>query len=407
MKMNEQKSYTIPKLPLPYDLETKEVLKQVNKANRKLAELKGVAQTIPNERILISTLTLQEAKDSSEVENIVTTQDDLYRAGLDLKQTVINASTKEVLNYREALQNGFATIRKNRLLTINIIKKIQEELECNHAGFRTLPGTELKRNDGTIVYIPPQDGFEISSLMGNLEEFINDDSTSDLDPLVKMAIIHHQFESIHPFYDGNGRTGRIINILYLVVCGLLDLPILYLSRYVTRNKGEYYRLIQAIRDKNTDNAAEWEAWILFMLRGVEDTATETIRLVKGISALMQHFKETLRPLFGSQYKHELLNNLFFYPYTKIEYMERDMQVKRKTASKYLEMIVDSGLLRKVKVGKVNYYINQPLVDVFINHTQVEQGVKETEQIESVSVPESIILGAGGHEHVPENTISGT
>lgn len=378
--MNKQ--YSIPTLPLPYDLETKEVLKQLTRSHRRLAELKGLALTIPNERILISTLTLQEAKDSSEVENIVTTQDDLYKAELDVKQSIINASTKEVLAYREAIEKGFQQVREKKILTNNIIKKIQAELEHNRAGFRTTPGTKLESSDGKIVYIPPQDGVQIVEYMQNLEIFINDEAMSELDPLIKMAIIHHQFESIHPFYDGNGRTGRIVNVLYLITTGLLDLPILYLSRYITHNKGEYYRLIQAIRDKGTDNANEWIEWILFILKGIEETATETISLVKGISDLMNNYKYILRPLFDKQYKHELLNNLFFHPYTKIEFMVRDMRVERRTASRYLNMIVNTGLLHKEKIGKVNYYINTGLINLFLNHTQVPKD--NVPIIESVS-----------------------
>lgn len=373
-------TYKIPTLPLPYDLETRAVLKQLNRANKKLAELKGVAQTIPNEGILLSTLTLQEAKDSSAVENIVTTQDDLYKADLDFKQNIISASTKEVLNYREAIIHGFEIVRKYKMLTNNHIKEIQTYLEHNSAGFRSVPGTILKRSDGTVVYTPPEPG-EIKELMGNLESFINDNSLVDIDPLVKMAIIHHQFESIHPFYDGNGRTGRIINVLYLVISGLLDLPILYLSRYITHNKGEYYRLIQSIRDAGENNAKQWEEWILFLLKGVEETAEETIRLVKGIGELMNKYKNILRPIFGGRYKHELLNNLFFHPYTKIEFIERDMMVLRKTAAKYLDMIVNTGLLHKVKIGKTNYYINTALVNLFINRAEV---VAKVESVESVS-----------------------
>lgn len=381
-------TYTIPTLPLPYDLETKEVLKQVNRANRKLAELKGVAQTIPNERILISSLTLQEAKDSSAVENIVTTQDDLYRAGLDTSYQFINAATKEVLFYREAINEGFRMVRNKDILTLNDIKRVQEILEQNSAGFRTTPGTQLKReNDGAVVYTPPQDGQEIIGFMANLEQFINDGEMSQLDPLIKMAIIHHQFESIHPFYDGNGRTGRIINILYLVITGLLDLPILYLSRYITRNKGEYYHLIQAIRDKNTDNAAEWEAWILFMLKGVETTAEDTILLVKNIGSLMAEYKGIIRPDFGSKYNHELLNGLFYHPYTKIDHVVHNMQVSRQTAAKYLDRIVALGLLRKEKMGKENYYINTKLMILFIEFGKYEPSDNPI-IIESVRVEES-------------------
>ena len=362
------KQYNIKELPLAFDLETKPVLKQLNLANKKLAELKGVALTIPNENILINTLTLQEAKESSAIENIVTTQDDLYTADLNLKNTIINASTKEVLNYRQALQRGFELVRTNKLLTNNIIKEIQRQLECNSAGFRTLPGTKLKSSDGRVVYTPPQEKWEVERLMANLECFINDEQLSDLDPLIKMAIIHHQFESIHPFYDGNGRTGRIISILYLVLNGLLDIPILYLSRYITRNKGEYYRLLQAVRSE--ESVETWEAWTLYILKGVEQTADETISLVKNISNLMQQYKQIIRPLLGKQYKHELLNNLFFHPYTKIEYVERDMLVQRKTATKYLDSLVEKKLLKKVKIWKTNYYINTALVGLFIDQEKL-------------------------------------
>lgn len=382
-----QETYPIPRLPLPYDLETKEVLKQVNKANRKLAELKGVAQTIPNERILISSLTLQEAKDSSAVENIVTTQDDLYRAGLDFSHQFVNAATKEVLFYREAINEGFRMVRNKDILTLNDIKHVQEILEQNSAGFRTTPGTQLKReNDGAVIYTPPQDGQAIEEYMANLEQFINDDQVSQLDPLIKMAIIHHQFESIHPFYDGNGRTGRIINILYLVITGLLDLPILYLSRYITHNKGEYYRLIQAIRDNNCNNATEWEAWILFMLKGVEKTAEDTISLVKEIGSMMAEYKNIIRPDFGSKYNHELLNSLFYHPYTKIDHVVANMQISRQTASKYLDRIVSLGLLQKEKMGKENYYINTRLMNLFVEFGKSEP-TEPAVGIESVHVKE--------------------
>ncbi len=222
--------------------------------------------------------------------------------------------------------------------------------------------------------------------MSNLEQFINNTQLSQLDPLIKMAIIHHQFESIHPFYDGNGRTGRIINILYLVISDLLDLPILYLSRYVTRNKGEYYRLIQAIRDKNSNNAAEWEAWILFMLKGVETTAADTITLVKKIGEMMDDYKRIIRPEFGGKYNHELLNSLFYHPYTKIGHIEANMQVSRQTASRYLDKIVDLGLLKKEKMWKENYYINTRLMNLFIDFGKYE--VQDNDNsIESVHVKE--------------------
>lgn len=360
------KDYQIPALPLDFDFETKNILRQLSKSNRRLAELKGVALTIPNENILLSSLVLQEALDSSAVENIVTTSDELYRAELDIKGEISNAAAKDVLNYRQAMQVGFEMVRKKKLLTLNVVKQIQKELEHNNAGFRTVSGTKLKTSKGDVVYTPPQTGEEVAKYMSNLEMYINTQELQDIDPLIKMAIIHHQFESIHPFYDGNGRTGRIISILYLVMNDLLDLPILYLSRYITHNKSEYYRLIQEIRDTAPDNFNVWEEWIVFMLKGVEETAIETIRLVKSISALMAKYKSILKPLFGKQYKHELINNLFFHPYTKIEFMERDMAVQRKTAAKYLDTIVqETGLLQKQKLGRSNYYINTELIELFM------------------------------------------
>lgn len=377
------KDYQIPALPLDFDFETKNILRQLSKSNRRLAELKGVALTIPNENILLSSLVLQEALDSSAVENIVTTSDELYRAELDIKGEISNAAAKEVLNYRQAMQVGFEMVRKKKLLTLNVVKQIQKELEHNNAGFRTVSGTKLKTSKGDVVYTPPQTDEEVAKYMFNLEKYINTQELQDIDPLIKMAIIHHQYESIHPFYDGNGRTGRIISILYLVMNDLLDLPILYLSRYITHNKSEYYRLIQEIRDTAPDNFNVWEEWIVFMLKGVEETAIETIRLVKSISALMAKYKSILKPLFGKQYKHELINNLFFHPYTKIEFMERDMAVQRKTAAKYLDTIVqETGLLQKQKLGRSNYYINTELIELFMLRGGNDNDVKNV--IESVN-----------------------
>ena len=361
--------YQIPNLPLIIDVETKAVLKQLVRSNRALAELKGVAGTIPNENILISSLTLQEAKDSSSVENIITTQDDLYRADLAIKDFTVSPAAKEVQNYREAIFHGFQLVRQHKLLTNNNIISIQNVLKHTKGGFRVTPGTCLKRDDGMIIYEPPQHPEDIVRYMGNLEAFINTPDLSDVDPLVKMAIIHHQFESIHPFSDGNGRTGRIVNILYLVINDLLDLPILYLSRFITHKKGEYYRLLQAVRDCGVDNAKEWEEWILFILKGVEETSIETTAMIKAISKMMADYKAVLKPLFGTTYKHELLNNLFFHPYTKIEFVCHDMGVQRKTGAKYLDMIVAAGLLNKIKIGRENYYINERLFELFLNYSE--------------------------------------
>lgn len=358
-------NYQIPKLPLAVEVESKAILKQLSASHRQLAELKGIVQSIPNEAILINTLALQEAKDSSEVENIVTTHDDLFKTELNVRDYVVSAAAKEVMNYRQAIQEGFNLVRKDKLLTNNIIKQVQSTLVENKAGFRTIPGTELKNQAGETVYTPPQNGIDVERYMSELEAFINTPELCDWDPLIKLAVIHHQFESIHPFYDGNGRTGRIISILLLVTNDLLNLPVLYLSRYITHNKGKYYHFLQTIRE-HENNEVDWQNWILFMLKGIEDTARNTIGMVTSIRELMQEYKQKLRPLFGKQYKHDLLNHLFAQPYTKIEFMEEAMMVQRKAAAKYLDMIVNAGLLTKLKVGKVNYYINQRLVDILMN-----------------------------------------
>ncbi|MCH1429128.1 MAG: Fic family protein [Chlamydiales bacterium] len=347
--------YNIPMLPLSIDLETRVVLKKLAMAYKALAELKGIAGIIPNQSILIDTLSLQEAKDSSAIENIITTHDELYKSDANSK-IYASAAAKEVYNYAIALRNGYEAVKRHGLLTNNYILEIQARIEENDAGFRKVPGTELKNEQsGEVVYTPPQEEKQIISLMDNLEKFINNDSLSDIDTLVKMAIIHHQFESIHPFYDGNGRTGRIINVLYLVKNSLLDSPILYLSRYINHNKSEYYRLIQAVRDHNA-----WEEWILFMLDAIEQTSRQTVKLVRGIRDLMREFKVRLRNELPRIYSQDLLNNLFRHPYTKIEYVENDIQVHRNTARKYLDDLAEIKLLEKHKVGKENFYLNQPL-----------------------------------------------
>jgi len=352
-----RRSEMLNKLPIEKDIETKKVLKKLASVHRALAELKGVVSTIPNENILINTLGLQEAKDSSAIENIITTHDDIYKAELNF-EGFKSLNVKEVQNYISALKKGFALISKNKILTNNDIIEIQSELEKSRAGFRKLPGTALKNaTTGETVYTPPQEYSEIIELMTNLEQFINDDTISDFDPLVKMAIIHYQFESIHPFYDGNGRTGRIINVLYLVMKDLLNLPVLYLSQYIILNKGSYYKLLQEIRE--IDN---WENWLLFMLDGIEQISKETIILIGKIKGLIFEYKNILRDNYKF-YSQDLLNNLFKYPYTKIEFIGRDLGVSRITAAKYLNQLVKDGLLKKQKLGTGNYYINEKLIDL--------------------------------------------
>lgn len=348
-------TYQIPALPLPIDLESRAVLKKTKDARAALAELKGVAKSMPNQTILISTLSLQEAKDSSEIENIITTNDELYQSDIDTKQFT-SAAAKEVHMYADALKQGYEQVKKTGLLTNNIIKQAQAEIEGNSAGFRSQGGTALKNDQtGEIIYIPPQTLSDINAHMKNLENFINQDDLCDWDPLVKMAAIHHQFESIHPFFDGNGRTGRIINILYLLQQGLLDTPALYLSRYINKNKADYYRLLQSVRDDDT-----WEEWTLFILEGVRETSFQTIKLIEEIKILMQTYKNKMRSE-TNVYSQDLLNLIFSHPYTKISHVIDKLEVSRPTATRYLDSLSAIELMPKLKIGRDSYYINARLM----------------------------------------------
>ena len=345
-------------LPPRLDLETKRVLKRVNDANRELAVLKGYARTIPNEYVLINALSLQEAKDSSEIESIITTHDELYRAGLFVRQEV-SPQAKEVKYYAEALTKGFELLRRGDLLTINNICAIQQILERNDAGLRTQAGTTLINSaTGEVVYTPPQEYDEIVRLMGNLEKVINDDAFwPDVDPLIKMAVIHYQFESIHPFYDGNGRTGRIVNVLYLVLKKLLDTPILYLSRYIISHKGDYYRNLQAVRERG-----DWESFILFMLDAVIATAQMTADTVTKIAEAQRNTKLAIRSGF-SFYSRDLVETLFLYPYTRIQHLQEQLGISRQTASGYLNKLAQAGILDKMQLGRNQYFINRALFEI--------------------------------------------
>ncbi|MDR3707320.1 MAG: Fic family protein [Capsulimonadaceae bacterium] len=342
--------------------EAPSIAKRLVAAGRSLAELKGLAASVANQAILINTLAIQEAKDSSEIENIVATHDELFKDEIDA-DGFVNAAAKEVNRYRQALYTGFEGVAEDGLLTINQIIEIQSVLEQNKAGFRKLPGTVLKDGAGNTVYTPPQNPDDILSLMADLERFINDPTVFDADPLIKMAIMHYQFESIHPFYDGNGRTGRIINILFLVKEGLLDIPILYISRYIIKHKAEYYRLLGAIREEDA-----WGAWVEYMLTAVEETAADTIVTVRAIDDALTNTKRRIRADYKF-YSQDLLNNLFTHPYTKIEFLMRDLGVTRRPATKYLDELAEGGILEKRKIGRSNYYVNLALWRILTGETQ--------------------------------------
>jgi len=325
-------------LPKPKQLETRAVLKQLVTAHRYLAELKGVAATIPNPEILISTLSLQEAKDSSEIENIFTTQDELFQADIHSGSSR-NAAATEVRRYAAALGSGFERMRGDQLITVNRIVEFHQTLMGSDAGIRKLP--------------------EIQSSLTDLERFMNDDTVCAADPLINMAIAHHQFESIHPFHDGNGRAGRILNSLYLVARGLLDQPVLYLSGYIIDTKADYYSLLQSTRETN-----DWEPWLLYLIRGVGETSKLTIGMIAAIRNLMNSYEERIRKDLPKIYSHELLDNLFRHPYSKIEAVQEDLGVSRLTASKYLSALTEKGFVEKHRSGRYNYYVNRPLIRIF-------------------------------------------
>ena len=342
-------------LPLTHQIETQKVLKKAISANKALANLNGVARIIPNSSILINSLVLQEAKDSSEIENIITTHDELYRANLDIESVTNEA--KEVQNYKEALLRGFSLVSDTKLLLKKHIIEIQEILEQNDADIRKQAGTNLKNaQTDEVIYTPPQDYETIQELLTNLEIYINE--PNDIDSLINMAIIHHQFESIHPFYDGNGRTGRIINILYLILKDLLDIPVLYLSRYIITHKADYYRLLQEVRTED-----KWEEWILYILEAVEQTSLETIELINSISDLMIKIQDKISQELPKIYSKDLVEILFMHPYTKIDFLVDRLNITRKTASKYLNELENIGILENIQIKNSKFFINIELFNL--------------------------------------------
>lgn len=342
---------------LPYknvNLKTNKILEQLTLSSRALAELKGYANTIPNMHILINAVTINEAKDSSAIENIVTTHDDIYKVLTESGYKEENA--KEVVDYRNAIWLGYEQTKKDGYINTNTIVKIQGTIEHNNAGIRKLPGTELKNSiTGETIYTPPQSEQEIRGYLKNLEDFINNNE-DNIDPLIKVCLIHYQFESIHPFYDGNGRTGRILNILYLVLNNLINSPILYLSKYINKTKQEYYKLFNEVRNNNN-----LEDWILYILKGIEITSKETITLIEKIQNEMKNYKEEFRNKLPKIYSKELLESLFYEVYTKISYIEKACDVTRLTASSYLNQLEEIGLLESEKVGRERLYKNVRLI----------------------------------------------
>jgi Fic family protein len=358
---NRNKPYNdLPLLPPKDEIENSKILKKAIGANKALAELKGMAKTIPNQTILINTLPLQEARSSSEIENVLTTNDQLFEAFAS-KAKESDSQTKEVLRYKEALWEGCNKLKKKNLLTTNLFISIFQKIKETTAGIRNTPGTKITTTTGEVIYTPPEGENVIRNKLFNLEEYINNNDDK-ADPLIKLAVIHYQFESIHPFTDGNGRTGRIINILYLLHQKLLELPVIYLSRYIIENKDDYYQLLRSVTEKN-----EWTPWIIYVLNGILITAETTVNKIIEIKNLLdQTLVDMKQELSGRIYSKELIELLFTQPYCKVEFVVNAGIAKRQTAAEYLKEIERTGLLKSKKVGKEMLYLNLPLFELLKN-----------------------------------------
>ncbi len=356
MTFDKNKPYNeLPILPPNQDLETKRTLKVAIEANKALAQLKTRGNLLPNQSMLIDSLVLLEAKDSSEIENIFTTNDKLYQAeALDSKN--IDSHTKEVRRYRQALWHVVHSV-KERPLGINTFVEIFQIIKENQSGVRKTPGTKISSLSGEVIYTPPEGHDLLMNLLSNLEKYMHEDD--DVDPLIKMAVLHYQFEAIHPFTDGNGRTGRILNILYLLQEKLLDVPVLFLSSYIIRNKTSYYKGLQNVTENNN-----WEDWIIYMLKAVESTSYETIARIDAIRNAMKKYKQQMQiHLPSNVYSKDLLEVIFEQPYCKIQSLVDRGIAQRRTASSYLKQLSDMNLLYPMKVGRNNFYINPILMEI--------------------------------------------
>ncbi len=353
----------LPLLPPDDDqVETKEVLKALNNANKALAELKGMAGKLPNQSMLVNTIALREAKASTEIENIFTTEDELYKA-LTISEYELKGNAKEVLRYRQALWKGYNDIVRNKTLTIETLISIYREIKQVNDAIRP-PQTEtviLKRGSGQlkseVIYTPPRGIPVIQQKLHNLIEYINDDSTYAYDPLLKIAITHYQFEAIHPFRDGNGRAGRILSILLMIQKQLLDVPILYLSAYIIRQKEEYYELLN-----NVTTLKKWGPWIIYMLRAIEQTSEYTISKIEEIDRLFSRTTELVNAKYPSIRK-EFIEKLFEQPYISPRKL-LDHNIKSlNTAKKYLKQLEGIGVLVSEKIGKEVVYLNIDLYNI--------------------------------------------
>ncbi|MDY0341954.1 MAG: Fic/DOC family N-terminal domain-containing protein [Lentimicrobium sp.] len=358
-KSNHEIPYNdLPLLPPTVDIETKRILRKTISAGRALAQLNGTLMNLPNPTLFLDTIYLQEAKASSEVENIITTNDELYKS-LVADKKVENSATKEVLSYKEALWSGLEQLKTKPFITTNLCIKIVQCIKQNNASIRVTPGTTLSNTQGEVIYTPPGGESVIREKLANLEKFINDDNS--IDPLIKMALMHYQFEAIHPFSDGNGRTGRILLLLYLKLSGLLDTPAIYLSEYIIKHKTDYYRKLRGVTENN-----EWENYILYMLDMIEETSTKGLERLNKITQTMGETANEIKTKLPKVYSKDLVEILFRLPYTKRQHLIDENIGNPKTAGNYLIALEENGFLQSVKVGKEKLYLNQRLLAILEN-----------------------------------------
>lgn len=348
----------LPDLPPAGFVESNEIFKHLVKAARHLGELNGLCASLPDPQLLINTIVLQESKNSSAIENIVTTQDELYKAASE--EGAASNAAKEVLSYREALYVGLEKMNSQQgLLLTNTMVEIVQTIKQNNSGVRSTPGTALKNAiNGEVIYTPPCCEDVIREKLAALDNFINDPLLSQLDPLVKMALLHYQFEAIHPFSDGNGRTGRILNALYLVQQGLLTQPVLYLSSYIVKYKTEYYQLLRGVTEQNN-----WHDWVMYILTALIETAQLTTQKIRSMLLMKDSFEIQMKQVLGSSFSYELLQLMFALPYLKVELLERKGFAHRQTASGWLKKLSEAGILRPQKIGRTTYYVNYRLMEV--------------------------------------------
>ncbi|MFN5712282.1 MAG: Fic family protein [Bacteroidota bacterium] len=345
----------LPLLPPKTDIETKSILRKTISAGRALAQLNGTLLNLPNPTLFLDTIYLQEAKASSEVENIITTNDELYKS-LVADKKVENSATKEVLSYKEAVWLGLEQIKKKPFITTNLCVSIVQCIKQNTASIRNTSGTTLSNTKGEVIYTPPSGESIIREKLTNLEKFINEDET--IDPLIKMALLHYQFEAIHPFAEGNGRTGRILLLLYLKLSGLLYTPAIYLSEYIIKNKTEYYKSLRSVTENN-----DWENYILYMLDMIEETSNKGLERLNKIINTMTKTSDEIKAKLPKIYSKDLVEILFRLPYTKRQHLIDENIGNPKTVGNYLITLEENGFLTSVKVGKEKLYLNHQLLKI--------------------------------------------